>query len=346
MLAPAKSAKFLSTLGLVPATSSSSQNKTMSKTVISSLNEDAQRLARFASFLVDAHSCFIFLPSETQQPSVQPEANIVNTGIDFIQLSGFASRSKFVAERLCIQVGQGVIGWVASQGRALHLAPFEVESSTAHLYIEKCEIKALLAVPIECSGLDKSSSHGAIVCDSLNPNGFSKKDIRSIEEIAVEVARIYRLSKSIKASNSVIESLDTFNAKVNELSNAIGENSIDFVKIKLPLLGFESIQQLSENIGTYSKFCRLISESLPPHFPVFKTPEGDLLIAVDNMMTTFFEGKIRALMQRLGSSSKVTTPVIWQVITPAHSGKGRSHGRSGLASSNQQTIYTEKRRAG
>jgi hypothetical protein len=44
---------------------------------------------------------------------------------------------------------------------------------------------------------------------------------------------------------------------------------------------------------------RLISQALPPYCPLYHLPNGDLLIAMDNMITAFIQNKMDAIAAHL-----------------------------------------------
>ena len=66
---------------------------------------------------------------------------------------------------------------------------------------------------------------------------------------------------------------------------------------------------------------RLAQQALPPHFPLVRVPNGDILVALDNMMSSFFQHKLRTLASHLSTEAK---PFAVSVLSfPARSGRGQ-----------------------
>jgi hypothetical protein len=51
------------------------------------------------------------------------------------------------------------------------------------------------------------------------------------------------------------------------------------------------------------QFYRLVEQALPPHFPVIRLPQGDILIALDTMMSAFFSNKIQGLIKNMNEKN-------------------------------------------
>jgi hypothetical protein len=71
-------------------------------------------------------------------------------------------------------------------------------------------------------------------------------------------------------------------------------DSVEILRISI-----ENLSQLETRLGTTwaieaaEQFVRLIQQALPPHFPITRMPNGDVLVALDNMMSSFFQQKFR-----------------------------------------------------
>ena len=76
-------------------------------------------------------------------------------------------------------------------------------------------------------------------------------------------------------------------------------DSVEILRISI-----ENLSQLETRLGTTraieaaEQFVRLMQQALPPHFPITRMPNGDVLVALDNMMSSFFQQKFRALAAR------------------------------------------------
>lgn len=268
------------------------------------LREDIQELTRLASLVTGAHTAAIFVPNEAS-----------------IDLVAFTSEASLV-KNARIQVGHGLLGWVAQHGKSIHLAPCDISSSAIGIYVDQEPVKSLAAVAItprhttiadqrprltqtSNTGDISSSPFGVLMCDSVSPTGFSNKEIRILEQIARSVEGV--LSWSVKADqvSPVETSWDLFKQATNDLGDAIGHDSIELLRMNLESLEeIESTGGVSLAVQVSEQFTRLTQQALPPHFPYSRLPNGDLVIAVDNMMSPFFQQKLQSLANHLSSTEK------------------------------------------
>jgi hypothetical protein len=268
------------------------------------LREDIQELTRLASLVTEAHTAAIFVPNEAS-----------------IDLVAFTSEASLV-KNARIQVGHGLLGWVAQHGKSIHLAPCDISSSAIGIYVDQEPVKSLAAVAItprhttiadqrphltqtSNTGDISSSPFGVLMCDSVSPTGFSNKEIRILEQIARSVEGV--LSWSVKADlvSPVETSWDLFKQATSDLGDAIGHDSIELLRMSLESLEeIESTAGVSLAVQVSEQFTRLTQQALPPHFPYSRLPNGDLVIAVDNMMSPFFQQKLQSLANHLSSTEK------------------------------------------
>ncbi len=268
------------------------------------LREDIQELTKLASLVTGAHTAAIFVPN--------------NASID---LAAFTSEASLVKNSR-IQVGHGLLGWVAEHGKSIHLAPCDISSSAIGIYVDQEPVKSLVAVPIRVNPppalgahprLSKptnasditSESFGVLMCDSVSPAGFSNKEIRILEQIARSVEGFLSWSTKAGQVSPVEASWDLFKQATGDLGDAIGHDSIELLRIRLESLrDIESTGGVSLSVQISEQFTRLTQQALPPHFPYSRLPDGDLVIAVDNMMSSFFQQKLQSLANHLSSSDK------------------------------------------
>jgi GAF domain len=282
-------------------------------------HDDLQRLARFCSEFIDAFTVAVFVP---QPPSIldssspTPAENRFATQVakrspthlkpeppqrrGFIDLAGVYSYSASLIPDARLPLGHGLFGWVAANARAVHVAPFELDSSTLGLYAEREPIRALIAAPILIK--DATGEHtGVIAADTVKSTAFSKHQIRFLEEVALEIGRLLYWSGAARESVPSTGTFEVFQERAAELVTAIGRESIDLLRISV-----SNSRELEQSLGCrgslqlLDQLLRLIQQTLPPHFPVVRLPGGDILALVDNMMTSFFEGKIRTVVDRVG----------------------------------------------
>jgi hypothetical protein len=295
--------------------------------------EDFQQLAQMAALMTDAHSCAIFLPTELvtthphatslqhsrksdserslpfrlPQTSKLPQETTIDLPTGSIDLVAIHSYAKLVRD--CrIQVGSGLLGWVADQGRPIHLTPFEVGSAAIGIYIDQEPIRSLVAVPIIVGPTDQSaerSPSGVLMCDSLNPQAFTNGHIKLLEQVASHAKRLLFWVQSVSQVTHVEASWDFFKHKTAELGGAIGHTSVEILRLTAgPFLDLQQSAGLSAAVQLTEQFLRLAQQALPPHFPLVRLPNGDMLIAVDNMMSSFFQQKLHSLANHLHTSQK------------------------------------------
>ena len=52
-------------------------------------------------------------------------------------------------------------------------------------------------------------------------------------------------------------------------------------------------------LSLYEQLLRLIEQALPPHYTCYQLVNGDVVIVLDNMMTSFFVNKIEAISEKV-----------------------------------------------
>jgi hypothetical protein len=176
-----------------------------------------------------------------------------------------------------------------------------MDSSTLGIYSDSEEIRGLLAVPIAVTNEsgENQKSIGVLVCDSKQAVSFSKQQIKQVEEIAQLISRVIFWSIVRHETAGAEMTWQSFTYRAGQLADAIGAESVEVLR-----LGIQNFAQLEAAIGISAavqhsdQFMRLIQQALPPHFPVIRLPNGEILIALDNMMSGFFQQKIRSLAAR------------------------------------------------
>jgi hypothetical protein len=85
------------------------------------------------------------------------------------------------------------------------------------------------------------------------------------------------------------------------------------------------------------QFIRLTQQALPPHFPVVRIPNGDTLVAVDSMMSSFFQNKIQTLALHLNTANKP-----FSITIDSFAARVNSHGRCDIDATLQQQPLSKK----
>lgn len=306
---------------------------------IGQIREDLKRLAKLAANVSEAHTCSIFLPtglltsaplsagprpldSSTSAPHGLP-LTPANSGdsldpkkvfhltpdlaIGSIEMVAVHSNSTCLVRDCRIQVGNGLLGWVAENCRSIHVSPFDMDSSVLGIYTETEPLKSLVAVPIPMPTENPNTRtfSGVLMCDSRKAFSFTKPQVKHLEDLATLISRLLYWTLFKRETTSTENSWDSFLTKTNQLSEAIGHDSIEMVRISVESFAdLETGHGISLAVQQSEQFVRLIQQALPPHFPLVRLPNGDILVALDNMMTAFFQNKIRTLANHLNEQVK------------------------------------------
>lgn len=265
------------------------------------LKRDLCRLARFGANVSDAHSCFIFLPSSLFADNTP---GLSATGADErvdqagVVLAGMHSLSTDIKSQCRVRLGSGLIGWVAKHQQPIHVSPFEHDSRTLGMYTTDQQLKSLIGIPVilnETAAGVKNVA-GVIACDSKKSYAFSKLQGKLLENLAAEIANTVKLNIACQQQAEHELSWHDFLYRGNALIDALGKGAIEVLRIRVTSM--DTLEQ-ELGVGDYIQFMkqirRLIQQALPPHYPAYILPNGDLVAVVDNMMSAFYENKVRAL---------------------------------------------------
>jgi hypothetical protein len=322
--------------------------------------DDFRLLAQLAASLSDAHSCALFLPTEVAssttgasrrssalksssgnplglRASIHSEA-AVDSQLGSIDLVAVHSYSKLVSD--CrIPVGNGLLGWVADQGRPIHLSPFEVGSSAIGIYLDSEPIRSLVAVPIFLTppgSATRLPTCGVLMCDSLNAQAFPNSHVKLLEQVASLAGRLVYWAHSATQVMHVEASWDLFKSKTAELGEAIGHASVEILRLTVETFSeLQSTSGISVAVQLSEQFSRLAQQALPPHFPLVKLPNGDTLVAVDNMMSAFFQQKLHSLAAHLHTRQRP-----FSIAIERYSAQLGPHGHCNLDRTLQQKPIT------
>lgn len=133
------------------------------------LEQDLLSLIDLLSNTTDAYTAALFLPRESDGR---------------LQLRACHTLSDHVPPDLLIEVGQGLIGWVAERGEPLHTIEFKHDLSALGLYRKEEEIKSFMAVPVKTPG-----GTGVLCIDSKRQYVFTPKVQKLLTGFADQVAR-------------------------------------------------------------------------------------------------------------------------------------------------------------
>ncbi len=138
------------------------------------LEEDLQSLIGLLSNVTDAYTAALFVPRESDGP---------------LRLRASHSLSDHVLKDREIEVGQGLIGWVAERGDPLHSTEFKHDLKALGLYRAEEDIKSFLAVPVATP-----DGTGVLFIDSKRQYVFTPKVQKLLIGFADQVTRILEKS--------------------------------------------------------------------------------------------------------------------------------------------------------
>ncbi len=101
-----------------------------------------------------------------------------------LRLTAWETLSPHLVPGCEIKTGQGLIGWVAKEGKNLHVTRFSRDTKTLGIYSEDAHIKAFLAAPLP-------GSRGVIMVDSKNRYAFPEKKQRILNNCAQVALVLY-----------------------------------------------------------------------------------------------------------------------------------------------------------
>ncbi len=317
------------------------------------------RLARFGANILDAHSCFIFLPRGLVD--VLDRHAALDSGsklsaaesMEELALVGAHSLSQKCIPDCIIHAENGLVGWVARHGHPIHVSPFEHDSRTLGTYSEDQQLKSFIAVPLAIPLLADGSTliggssmppagfplggnsrgvlSGVLAADSKKAFAFSKLQGKLLEELSEQASSLIVVAVSAIQAQQETVSLETFFDKADRYVAALGVDSVEALRISpINLSALERSLGLAKVDAMMTQLYRLFEQSLPPQTPVYISPSGDLLCLVDNMMSSYFEGKAQALAEHVsgGGSQSVVFKFHRSGFDKAGSSKRKSDNRS------------------
>jgi hypothetical protein len=268
-------------------------NQAFTNTFDHTLREHLNRLARFGANLTESHSCFIFLPPSFLNRGTESEDNLI--------IGGYHSLCHDLLPNCIIKKGSGLIGWVAQHSQPIHVSPFEHDSRTLGMYKDDRQLKSLIGVPISLKrDLNKEQSlTGVLICDSKKSFAFSKIQGKLLTELAEEISTSVSLLYNHYNSKAQ-PNWSEFIASTEQLIQMLGSNSVEILRVRVN--NFHTLEAklgISSAVELVQQFYRLVQQSLPPHFPFYLLPNGDCLLILDNMMSSFYENRLVALAEHI-----------------------------------------------
>lgn len=265
------------------------------------LRIDLTRQASFGANIADAHSCLIFLPiaGGVKNQSAQIE--------EALELVAFHSLSNDVIGSARLSCEAGLIGWVAKHKRSIHVSPFDRDSRTLGIYNADQQLKSFIGIPVPLPDGYVSGNKlcGVIACDSKKSFAFSKLQGKLLDDLAKETSGLIKLRSKGAVGTPAESGWQAFLKRVLGLVEQIGRDSLEILRVK-PL----NFQEIENMVGTgdclklFEQVYRLIRQSLPQHFPFLVLPNGDIVIALDTMLASAYENRIRAVCSQARAAER------------------------------------------
>jgi uroporphyrinogen-III synthase len=154
------------------------------------LHEVLERLVEFAVALVKCDSCFVYV-QENQELVLRASKN----------------PHQEVVDRLKLQVGQGITGWVAEHRTAVAVAQNVSKDPRFKFFNELPEdtYQAFLSVPLLCRG----RLVGVINLQHIRPHVYKQRDIRLITTVGFLVGAEIEMARLETANSHLSEQLET-----------------------------------------------------------------------------------------------------------------------------------------
>lgn len=244
-----------------------------------------------------AQTTLILLPHECCSTELAKQSS------DSVVLSICGEASEFaINPKHKAKVGIGIIGLVAKNATPVRISDFQHSTKALGFYNQNVNVESLVAIPIKL-GIKTAALEaqtGVLYCDSPEPDFFSPGMVLALEQYADLIARIFRLEQSQSDDTPEATTNDQFSQSVDMLIKQLGPQSIDLIRIELNnkkelenTLGFQN------SISTFEKMRRLTRQAIPANYPVMHTATGETLIALDNMVSSFYENKLRIIAAQL-----------------------------------------------
>jgi hypothetical protein len=194
---------------------------------------------------------------------------------------------------------------VASHGRSIHVSPFELDSRTLGIYSADQQLKSFIGIPISlqdpydmlsAAGVGRNQLLGVLACDSKKSFAFSKIQGKLLEDLSREIAETVTLLVEQQGRAHPDVAWHLFLRRGAELARSIRISSVEVVRVVMT--NFRDIEHrmgTSTALTAAEQLHRIIRQVLPPHFPSVRLLNGDVVMAFDNMMTSFYESRIRAV---------------------------------------------------
>ncbi len=258
------------------------------------LNNNLDQIAELIKDFSGAQSVLIFNPIKNPKGE-QAESSTV------LSLAGLASDQK-VDRRFLSKSGAGFIGWISKNHQPASASPFNNTARSLGFYHYDCPVQSIIGLPILRENADTYNLDASPVlyCDSPSLDFFTTELRASLQKASGLISSVIELEKNSNANK--IENLDfaEFYVRAEKLLNKLGASSVEILRLKLiNSSDLEKEVGFPQTLSIFQKMQRLIQQVLPPNYPVIHSPSGETIIVLDNMMSAFYENKIRIIASQI-----------------------------------------------
>lgn len=187
-----------------------------------SLNEELERVITLIHRVFGCQTSAVFL---------------LDSNREVLIMRGFRSYSKVIKNNASVRVGQGLIGWVAKEGKEFLTEDFSQDSLTLGYYEKPEVVRSILAVPIyafgqrlEGLGVIGGKLVGVLIVDDQEPRAFDANRKQILREFSEDIGRVlhYHNEKILrgisanqyKALNILLEEL-TAKLRIDEVLDSL-----------------------------------------------------------------------------------------------------------------------------
>ncbi len=258
------------------------------------LNNNLDQIAQLIKDFSGAQSVLIFSPIKNPKGEQTDNSTVLS-------LSGLASEQK-VDRRYLSKSGAGFVGWIAKSHKPANVSPFSNTSRSLGFYHYDCPVQSIFGLPIisETTDLYSSEVTPVLYCDSEKAGFFTPELEAYLQKACRLISSIMDLERNSNANK--IENLDfaEFYSRAEKLLNKLGASSVEILRLRLVNSSdLEKEVGFPQALSIFQRMQRLIQQVLPPNYPVIHSPSGETIIVLDNMMSAFYENKIRIIASQI-----------------------------------------------
>lgn len=210
------------------------------------IERDIDHLIKLIASVAEAFTAALFLPAER------------GSGLT---LAACHSLSPHILHDCSIEVGSGLVGWVAANGEPVTVSDFKPETTTLGFYRVDEDIKSFLAVPVPLG-----DQRGVLAIDSKRSYVFPPRMQKLMTLFAEHVGRLVHNNSVQSMMLQTTTAIDQLNAVCRRLAEARSPKAVVEAALACPpdLVGADGIAlALVENGGEACRVVGAAGEAMP-----------------------------------------------------------------------------------